>query len=128
MAEHNELTAAAAHVPGYVQDADPGAIGADKFWGDTTGSSEDNFIPKLRNTSDDGWGLPRLPFYSAPYSPTMCGNVDAATGMTAAEAGDGFTLIWHETVLDVVYLVAAMNDTWHYEVLSACTPGTSGVS
>jgi hypothetical protein len=54
MAKHQDLDAEKAHVPGFFQDTDPGAIGPGKLWIDTSGGSG-NWEMKLRNATDDGW-------------------------------------------------------------------------
>lgn len=52
--EHADLPDTDAHVPGPVQNADPGAIGAGKIWVDTSGGSG-NWIIKVRNVANTGW-------------------------------------------------------------------------
>jgi hypothetical protein len=54
MADHQDLVAASAHVVGYVQAADPGAIGAGKVWVDTTDGIL-NYRMFVRNSGDTGW-------------------------------------------------------------------------
>lgn len=54
MAKHQDLDAEKAHVPGFFQDTDPGAIGPGKLWIDTSGGTG-NWEMKLRNATDDGW-------------------------------------------------------------------------
>ena len=58
MAWHDEITGAdAIHEIMYVQSADPGAVGANKFWLDTTGGAtlDGGAILKQRNGADSGW-------------------------------------------------------------------------
>lgn len=50
MAAHADLTSV--HLFAYVQDADPGAVGAGKGWVDTTGATN---VLKIRNAADSGW-------------------------------------------------------------------------
>lgn len=54
MAIHKDLVGDDLHVPGYVQASDPGAVGAGKFWIDTTGGAN-NYQFKIRNSTDTGW-------------------------------------------------------------------------
>ena len=54
MAKHQDLSAEYAHIPGYYQASDPGAIGPGKLWIDTNGGPG-NWVMKLRNAGDDGW-------------------------------------------------------------------------
>jgi len=54
MAEHPDLVGTALHVPGYVQSADPGAVGAGKYWVDTTGGTG-AWVLKVRNAANTGW-------------------------------------------------------------------------
>lgn len=54
MAKHQDLSAEYAHIPGYYQAGDPGAIGAGKLWIDISGGPG-NWEMKLRNATDDGW-------------------------------------------------------------------------
>lgn len=51
----NHADALSYHVPGYVQDTDPGTVGAGKLWVDTTGSAP--FPMKIRNEGNTGWDL-----------------------------------------------------------------------
>lgn len=52
MAWHDELTGDdAIHPAAYIQSADPGAVGADKLWFDTTSG----YVLKKRNATNDGW-------------------------------------------------------------------------
>jgi hypothetical protein len=54
MPDHNNLTGAiAVHPAAYVQSSDPGAVGAHKFWVDTTGSAP--FQLKKRNAANSAW-------------------------------------------------------------------------
>src|SRR5687768_7935789 len=50
MAKHADLTSI--HLFAYIQDADPGAVGAGKAWVDTTGATN---VLKIRNAADTGW-------------------------------------------------------------------------
>lgn len=54
MAKHQDLGAEKAHVPGFFQETDPGAVGAGKLWIDTSGGTG-NWVIKLRNEADDDW-------------------------------------------------------------------------
>jgi hypothetical protein len=54
--EHKEIGAANVGVIGYVQSADPGAIGAGKTWIDTT-SGTGNWVTKIRNAANTGWEI-----------------------------------------------------------------------
>jgi len=53
---HSELTGANLHVPGYMQDIDPGAIGAGKYWIDTSQGSG-KWILKVRNADNTDWEI-----------------------------------------------------------------------
>jgi hypothetical protein len=58
MAQHKNIVGdAAIHEIMYVQSSDPGAVGAKKFWLDTTGAAtlDAGAILKQRNGSDTGW-------------------------------------------------------------------------
>jgi hypothetical protein len=51
---HHLLTTTQLHVPGYRQSSDPGAVGADIYWVDTSGGSG-NWSLKVRNAANTGW-------------------------------------------------------------------------
>ena len=51
---HKNQTGANLHVPGYQQSSDPGAVGAGKYWVDTT-SGTGLWVLKARNAGDSGW-------------------------------------------------------------------------
>ena len=53
---HKDLIAGDLHVPGYCQSIDPGAIGAGKYWIDTT-LGAGFWILKVRNSTDTGWEI-----------------------------------------------------------------------
>lgn len=65
MGFHDEIEDEGLHVPGYVQVADPGAIGAGKEWMDTS-LGTGNWVIKRRNAGNTGWETP----VSAPTSHT----------------------------------------------------------
>ena len=44
------------HVPGYIGNSDPGAVGAGQFWTDTT-LGAGRWVIKVRNESDSGWEI-----------------------------------------------------------------------
>jgi hypothetical protein len=47
---HRHATEDELHVPGYIQDSDPGAVGAGMLWfAPSTG------VLSIRNAADDGW-------------------------------------------------------------------------
>lgn len=53
MANHNSLTGTALHVPfHYIQTSDPGAVGAGKYWLNTTSAP---YILSVRNAGDTAW-------------------------------------------------------------------------
>lgn len=56
MAKHQELIGDQLHVPGYVQDADPGAVGPGKLWVDSSGGVG-GYLLKIRNADDTGWEI-----------------------------------------------------------------------
>lgn len=51
---HADATGTNLHVFGYVQDSDPGAVGAGRGWVDTSGGTG-AWLFKVRNDDDDGW-------------------------------------------------------------------------
>lgn len=51
---HRDVVDQNLHVIGYIQDADPGGIGAGKAWVDTSGGTG-NWILRIRNEDNDGW-------------------------------------------------------------------------
>ena len=56
MSEHRLMVGASLHVPGYVQSADPGFVGPNKLWVDTSGGTG-TWTLKLRNDADSAWEL-----------------------------------------------------------------------
>jgi len=52
--QHSTLTGTELHQPGYVQGADPGAVGAGIMWIDTS-LGTGNWVTKVRNATDTGW-------------------------------------------------------------------------
>ncbi|MFW6173859.1 MAG: hypothetical protein ACOC5T_08955, partial [Elusimicrobiota bacterium] len=53
---HKNLTSTDLHVPGYIQDSDPGEVGSGILWIDTSGGST-NWSVKIRNSTDTAWEL-----------------------------------------------------------------------
>lgn len=51
---HSSLSGVNLHVPGYRQDADPGAVGAGKYWIDSSAGTG-SWTLKVRNAADTGW-------------------------------------------------------------------------
>jgi hypothetical protein len=51
---HSSLVTTNLHVPGYRQDSDPGAVGAGRYWVDSSGGTG-AWILKVRNAADSGW-------------------------------------------------------------------------
>lgn len=51
---HSALTTTNLHVPGYLTGSDPGAVGAGKYWVDTTGGTG-AWVLKVRNAGDTDW-------------------------------------------------------------------------
>ena len=51
---HRDQTGGELHVPGYIQDTDPGAVGAGMLWFAPTEG-----ILRFRNAGDDGWVVDR---------------------------------------------------------------------
>lgn len=83
---HSILIDGKLHVPGYVQDADPGAVGAGMIWIDTSRGA-DAFEPKIRNDADDGWR-------TAEFSEIQVGHIDFDLEPTATPA-EG-RMFWNE--------------------------------
>ena len=52
--QHSSLTGSELHQPGYIQSADPGAVGAGILWIDTT-LGTGLWVTKIRNAIDTGW-------------------------------------------------------------------------
>ena len=50
MSDHRDLPPSELHPPGYVQDSDPGAVGAGMYWFDP-----ETGVLSIRNDADDGW-------------------------------------------------------------------------
>lgn len=77
----------AAHPVGYAQSADPGAIGADRPWCDTTNAASGHYILKIRKSDDSGWltmnaeylGGTAAASYALLASPTFTGTPAAPT-------------------------------------------------
>jgi hypothetical protein len=65
-------------VPLFVQDTDPGAVGAGAIWIDT-GSSPGSLLSNLRNLTDDGW----VRFWSLDANPYY--TLGLAAGVPAAQ-------------------------------------------
>lgn len=51
---HSDLATTNLHVPGYRQDSDPGAVGAGKYWVDSSGGTG-AWVLKVRNAGDTDW-------------------------------------------------------------------------
>jgi hypothetical protein len=87
----------AAHPLGYVQSADPGAIGADRPWCDTTDAASGHYVLKIRNAADGGWltlnashlGGDAAALFAKLASPTFTGTPAAPT----AAAGTNTTQV-----------------------------------
>ena len=47
---HRDATGSELHVPGYIQDSDPGAVGAGMLWFDASTG-----VLSIRNNANDGW-------------------------------------------------------------------------
>lgn len=61
--QHSNLTAPAAiHPAAYVSSSDPGAVGANKLWIDTTTSS---YRVKIRNAGNTAWSTVQNPITTA---------------------------------------------------------------
>src|SRR5690606_37379104 len=82
----------AAHPLGYVQDSDPGAIGADRPWQDTSGSASGYYTPKTRNGDDDGW----LTANATHLGGTAAADYAQKSGVSPAftTLTDGATVTW----------------------------------
>lgn len=56
MAEHRLFVDAQLHVPGYVRAADPGNVGPNKLWVDTS-LGTGKWVLKIRNDADSAWEI-----------------------------------------------------------------------
>jgi len=54
--QHSSMAGTDLHQPGYVQSSDPGAVGANIMWIDTSGGTG-NWVTKVRNAADTGWEI-----------------------------------------------------------------------
>ncbi|WP_119071466.1 phage tail protein [Aggregatilinea lenta] len=107
MAKHQDLIGDQLHVPGYVQDADPGAVGPGKLWVDSSGGVG-TYLLKIRNADDTGWEI---------ASSAASDEIDAATldGLDSA----AFAAAVHQHVqTDITDLDAAPADA-QYMMVSA---------
>ena len=90
---HKTLVTTELHVPGYLQSGDPGAVGAGKYWLDTT-LGTGLWVLKVRNAGDTGWEvvsrMSNIPD-SALATITTPGKVSGAalTLLTSAPVGAG---------------------------------------
>lgn len=83
---HSALTTTNLHVPGYRQDSDPGAVGAGKYWIDSSGGTG-TWILKIRNAVDSGWET--LASSSAGQVATLCFVIDGGgSTITTGIKGD----------------------------------------
>lgn len=64
--QHNTLSGADLHVAGYIDAADPGAIGYGKYWVDTTNGAG-AWLLKVRNALNTGWESIRTPAESIAH-------------------------------------------------------------
>ena len=124
---HGDVTASGVHVPGWYQSADPSAddnMSAGKIWMDHEGLAEGYPIVKVRNPDNNGYAYTRRPVVEYAGTPDNCASIDSEIGITAALAGGGFDFYWHNTSTGVVYLIAALDDAWHYVALTECSAGS----
>lgn len=83
MPDHSVLTGTQNHIPwNYKQDSDPGAIGADATWVDTSGSQP---VWKVRNAGDTDWEVmaPAVYASSGGGAPYVVASADASTDLKA---------------------------------------------
>lgn len=75
------------HVAGYVQNGDPGAVGAGILWIDTSGGTG-KWVAKIRNDADDGWEGFHHPepvtVAISPGTPVILGDDVVVTGLAPA--------------------------------------------
>jgi len=96
MGFHAEVTGTGLHVPAFVQDTDPGAVGAGVMWIDTSlGAGQ--WVSKLRNVADDGWEeVGKTPggstFPDIPHYSKGTGNLNVVLTATQAHIYDGQTV------------------------------------
>lgn len=84
--DHNQLTGAIAiHPAAYVQSSDPGAVGAAKFWVDTT----TGFVLKKRNSGNSGWDT-IAGTGDFTYSGVVTGTAFSASGLTGSTAASRY--------------------------------------
>jgi hypothetical protein len=88
---HKNLTGdEAIHQIMYVQSSDPGAVGAGKFWLDTTGgaSLDNGAILKQRDGTNTGWTT------RCDLSALAAGALDGLSDVNAPTPGDGDVLTY----------------------------------
>lgn len=82
MAEHRSLLDAELHKPGYVQSADPGAVGPGKLWVDCS-AGPGNWVLKLRNDADTAWENLNVVIPAIYLTSLFLWNPDAGGGVGA---------------------------------------------
>ncbi len=85
---HMSLPAEEAHVPGYCQSSDPGAIGAQKLWIDTA-LGVGKWVVKLRNDANDGWDTVFNPSAITAYGTLVVIGANGGSDIANIEVGMG---------------------------------------
>jgi hypothetical protein len=112
--DHNNLSGAIAiHPAAYVQSTDPGAVGAHKFWMDTStgaGTRASPYTLKKRNAANSGWEL-FGPFTLSKLQVRVASTANVNTSSPGASI-DGVSLTANDRVLLHNQTAAAENGIW----------------
>ncbi|WP_162909797.1 phage tail protein [Aggregatilinea lenta] len=118
MAKHQDLIGDQLHVPGYVQDVDPGAVGPGKLWVDSAGGVG-TYLLKIRNADDTGWEIASSAASEAIDAATLDGLDSTAFALTGHDHDGAYAPLSHAHVqADITDLDAAPADA-QYMMVSA---------